>query len=192
MFMVSWQKKQFLLDFISKYTAAKCTNSNPSLNLIIHNENNKTILQNPNIIPFISNLSLHALVTRKTSKFNYRKKTCTLISLESSFYLGWHGWGGNNWNPRFVGHLNDWELDDVEDFFSRIQGETVKRDVKDRMVWMGSRKAPFTPFWSGGMQLPSPFIWNSLVPSKVYFFAWEVKVANQNLLLFEKKSGYNL
>lgn len=46
-------------------------------------------------------------------------------------------------NPCFITHLNDWELKDIEVFFSRLQGNFVKREVKDRVVWLGSMKGVF-------------------------------------------------
>ena len=83
---------------------------------------------------------------------------------------------GGHWNPHFIRHLNDWELDNVEDFFLRIQGKSVK----DRVLQMGSRKGVFcvTSFDSllePGHPTPSPVavIWNSLILSKVSFSAWK-------------------
>lgn len=35
--------------------------------------------------------------------------------------------------------LNDWELDEIEQLFSRLQGKVVNREDKDRAPWMDSR-----------------------------------------------------
>ena len=45
-----------------------------------------------------------------------------------------------NWNTRFVRNLNDWELGVMERFLSKLQGQSVKREKDDRIVWKGDTK----------------------------------------------------
>lgn len=45
----------------------------------------------------------------------------------------WDGPGeGGHWNPCFGRHLNDWKIDVIETFLSRLQ----ERPMKARVVWM--------------------------------------------------------
>lgn len=84
---------------------------------------------------------------------------------------------GGHWNPCFIKHLNDWELDNVEDFLSIHEGKSVKREVKDSVVWMDSRNEVFSikSFYSilrsrHAILSPMAIIWNSWLPSKACFF----------------------
>lgn len=49
--------------------------------------------------------------------------------------LGWE----EPLNLCFDRHLNDWEVDDVEAFFSKLQGSMIRREEKDKHVWMDSK-----------------------------------------------------
>ncbi|RVW67481.1 Clathrin interactor EPSIN 2 [Vitis vinifera] len=51
---------------------------------------------------------------------------------------------GGHLNPLFYRHLNDWELDEVGHFFSRLQGKTVIREGVDGVVCMDSRNGTFS------------------------------------------------
>ncbi|KAL6344432.1 hypothetical protein AAG906_039688 [Vitis piasezkii] len=51
---------------------------------------------------------------------------------------------GGHLNPLFYRHLNDWELDEVGHFFSRLQGKTVIREGEDGVVCMDSRNGTFS------------------------------------------------
>ncbi|RVW58949.1 Clathrin interactor EPSIN 2 [Vitis vinifera] len=51
---------------------------------------------------------------------------------------------GGHLNPLFYRHLNDWELDEVGHFFSRLQGKTVIREGEDGVACMDSRIGTFS------------------------------------------------
>lgn len=54
--------------------------------------------------------------------------------------MDWNpGKRGMDWNPCFSRNLNDWELDNVEACFSRLQGRFMTREEKDRVIRMVSR-----------------------------------------------------
>ena len=44
----------------------------------------------------------------------------------------WEGSGElGSWNPHFSTHFNDWELEEVEGLFRKLQPLVVRREVKD-------------------------------------------------------------
>ena len=49
--------------------------------------------------------------------------------------------------------LNDWEMERVEAFLSRLERKTMRRDEEDKMEWMDARKckfsikSPYTFWW---------------------------------------------
>ncbi|RVW16087.1 Isopentenyl-diphosphate Delta-isomerase I [Vitis vinifera] len=51
-----------------------------------------------------------------------------------------------DWNPCFSRNLNDWELDNVEACFSRLQGRFMKREEKDRQ--RSATKVTFPLVWT--------------------------------------------
>lgn len=89
--------------------------------------------------------------------------------------------GGGDWNFRFARNLNDWELDTMERFLLKLQGQLVNREEEEaRVVWKGDSKGRFSvgiPYSQLEPDYVIPFslgiIWNSKIPSKVSFFAWE-------------------
>ena len=92
----------------------------------------------------------------------------------------WEQFGeGENWNFHFVRNLNDWELDVIERFLSKLQGQTMKRKEENRVVWKEDCKGVFsirglysllgtnyaTLSFKDNMELMDSF--------KVSFFTWE-------------------
>lgn len=76
-------------------------------------------------------------------------------------------------------HLNDWELDNVEFFISRLLGKVVNRE-EDRVVWMDARINKFSMkslyvVLESRRSIPClvRVILNPWVPSKASFFVWE-------------------
>ena len=51
---------------------------------------------------------------------------------------------GGIWNFLFVRNLNDWELADMEWFLYLLQGQTLKREEEDRVLWKGDGKGFFS------------------------------------------------
>ena len=42
--------------------------------------------------------------------------------------------------PLFSRHLNDWELERIEEFLLRLQGKEVRRNEDNRLQWMGRKE----------------------------------------------------
>lgn len=93
----------------------------------------------------------------------------------------WDDTGGmGHWTLRFTRHFNNWELDIIETFLSRLTGNLVRRGDNDKVVWKDDKRGLFSikSFYEvldvGRVIIfPKNIIWNMLVPSKVNFFAWE-------------------
>ncbi len=49
----------------------------------------------------------------------------------------------HGWNITFERDFNDWELDQVVDFFSLLHSHTPRGDGMDKLVWRPSRKGVF-------------------------------------------------
>ena len=106
---------------------------------------------------------------------------------------------GGGWNPRFGRHFNDWVLDMVQDFIATVQNKKIIPIVEDKLVWKRSTNGIyFVKFCFDLLEgesyfsAPSKLFWNSSVPSKVGFFAWEVwwdKALTMNQL---KRRGLSL
>ena len=48
----------------------------------------------------------------------------------------WDQFGNlGHWNPIFTRLNNDWEMEDVETFFSRLHGHALRRGDEDVMFW---------------------------------------------------------
>ena len=87
----------------------------------------------------------------------------------------------------------------MERFLSTIQGKRLNADVKDRMVWKGTKNEIFTVKslynsldHSCAVPFPWSIIWSPDVPTKVGFFVWEAswgKVLTQDQL---KRRGWIL
>ena len=48
------------------------------------------------------------------------------------------------WVPHFSKSFNDWEVESVERFLMKLQGNRVYRDDDDKVVWTGSRSGSFS------------------------------------------------
>ena len=52
-----------------------------------------------------------------------------------------------HWTPHFTRHFNDWELDIVGTFLSRLRGNLVRRDDNDKVIWKDDKKGLFFFFF---------------------------------------------
>ena len=111
----------------------------------------------------------------------------------------WSHSGGGVWALRFSRRLNDWEVFDVECFLLRLQGRRVCSDVEDQVVWTKAKDRRFSvkslykalePKRLG--DFPSRVIWNSLVPPRVSFFAWEAMWKKALTLDRIQRRGFSL
>ena len=85
------------------------------------------------------------------------------------------------WNPRFVRCFNDWEMDMVQSFIDTISNKRILPSIKDRLMWKKTTGGLFSvkssfDLLEGDIQLSAParILWNSNIPTKMGFFAWEV------------------
>ena len=94
----------------------------------------------------------------------------------------WDVSNDGGWSPRFSRPFNDWEMREVVNFMKMIHPQKVVANREDKMVLKGGTlsvysvkllyevlnrtEAETTPF-------PALSVWNTLVPLKVGFFAWE-------------------
>ncbi|RVW34516.1 hypothetical protein CK203_115335 [Vitis vinifera] len=120
--------------------------------------------------------------------------------LEAWVEDAWSHSGGGVWAPRFSRRLNDWEVFDVECFLLRLQGRRVCSDVEDQVVWTKAKDGIFFLVKSLYKALepkrlgdfPSRVIWNSLVPPRVSFFAWEAMWKKALTLDRIQRRGFSL
>ena len=77
--------------------------------------------------------------------------------------------------------FNDWELDAIQEFISLISNNKIFPLEKDKLLWKGDDsscfmvKGYFKSLERGSpCNVPHKMLWNSLIPSKVGLFAWEV------------------
>lgn len=90
----------------------------------------------------------------------------------------WDDTGGmGHWTLRFTRHFNNWELDIIETFFSRLTGNLVRKGDNDKVVWKDDKRGLFSikSFYEvldvGRVIIfPKNIIWNLLVPPEVSFF----------------------
>ena len=95
--------------------------------------------------------------------------------------------------------FNDWELDAIQEFIGLTSNNKISSLEKDKLIWKGDESGCFTVKGyfnqlEGGSpyNVPYKMLWNSLIPSKVVFFAWEAwwdKVLTSTQL---KKRGFHL
>ena len=52
-----------------------------------------------------------------------------------------------HWTPHFTRHFNDWELDIVGTFLSRLRVNLVRRDDNDKVIWKDDKKGLFFFFF---------------------------------------------
>ena len=84
-----------------------------------------------------------------------------------------------HWNLCFSRNLNDQELNDIEQFFARLQGKIVNGE-EDKSMWMDLRNETFSvKSLYAALELESStsflagVVWNPQGSSKVSFFVWE-------------------
>ena len=84
------------------------------------------------------------------------------------------------WIPRFVRSFNDSKLDEILCLLNAIQGKKIIESQEDLMSFKETKDGSFSVKLlfkaldrSENVVFPHNFIWNSWVPTKVSFFAWE-------------------
>ena len=84
------------------------------------------------------------------------------------------------WFPTFLRSFNDWEMEVVERFLSSIHRKKIKPWIEDKLLLKGSSHRNFSirTMYSGldlspDIDFPFNSVWNSKIPSKISFFAWE-------------------
>ena len=97
-----------------------------------------------------------------------------------------------------LGTFNNWELDIVETFFSKLLEKVVRREENNKVIWKDSKKGVFSiySFYSalelgGPIPFPTNIIWNPWVLSRASFFSWEVSCGKFWLQINFKKEGRN-
>ena len=75
--------------------------------------------------------------------------------------------------------MTDWELDHIKASFLRLKGRAMKREEKDRVIWMNSRNEASSikslySIMELGYVIPFlvTMIWNSWVTPKAGVFVW--------------------
>ena len=88
--------------------------------------------------------------------------------------------GGGCWNPTFVRHFNNWEMDDVESLLCWIGWRRVIEGVEDKVRLIGSKNGLFSIkslYKALEQRTPSSFpwksIWKTCVQPIISLFAWE-------------------
>ena len=86
-----------------------------------------------------------------------------------------------DWNVFFGRDFNDWELDQVVDFFSLLHSHTPRGVEVDKLVWRPSQKGIFEArsFYhvlhvTPTICFPWKCIWGVKAPPRVAFFMWTV------------------
>ena len=84
------------------------------------------------------------------------------------------------WSLIFLRSLNDWELEEVERFLLTMQRQKFNPMSEDKLLLKGVGDGGFSVKrmymdldLSPDVVFPFHSIWNSVVPSKIGFFAWE-------------------
>ena len=74
---------------------------------------------------------------------------------------------GGSWNPRFFKQLNDWEFEEVDNFFKRFHDHSSPLDFEDILVWVDTKNDVFfvkSFYFSldsrGGDHFPYSMVWN--------------------------------
>ena len=107
--------------------------------------------------------------------------------------------GEGTWNPRFTRSLNDWEIDEVQNFINLISRKKINRLETDRLLSKGDKngifsiKANFKLLENGNLKsIPLKVLWNGCVPPKVCFFTWEAWWGKALTIEQLKKRGYQI
>ena len=94
--------------------------------------------------------------------------------------LWMHSNGRGAWFPIFSRSLNDWEVEAVECFLSRLQDKVVVVEGEDKLLWAATKsgsfsiKSLYSILEAGRVEaFPSNVMWNAWVLPKVSFFACE-------------------
>ena len=87
-------------------------------------------------------------------------------------------WEDGSWNPRFFRQLNDWELEEADNFFGRLHDHSLSLDSENILVWRDTKNDVFSvkSFYSslanrGAEPFPHGIVWNSWTSIRVSFFA---------------------
>ena len=94
----------------------------------------------------------------------------------------WEGMrSGGGWNFKFERHFNDWEMEEVQKLICIVNSKNLRPQSRGKLRWKETKDGIFTvkssfDLLEGGRQqlVPVKMIWNSIVPTKVGFFVWEV------------------
>ena len=81
------------------------------------------------------------------------------------------------WNPRFLRAFNNWKLEQICSLLSSLHGKRISAEEKDTLIWTASKGGTFTVkslMGFGEGQFPRKMVWNSCIPTKISFFAWEI------------------
>ena len=107
--------------------------------------------------------------------------------------------GEGAWIPSFVMPLNDWEMDEAHIFLCLLNSRRVKQEEKDKLFWKGDKECTYTVKANvtrlekvSGRTAPMNMLWNSCVPPKVCFYAWEVWWGKVFTTKHLKKWGFQL
>ena len=100
------------------------------------------------------------------------------------------------WSPTFLRSFNDCEMEEMEIFLSSIHRKKIKPWIKDKLLLKGSSNGKFSirTMYRGldlSPKIDFPFrsVWNSVVPSKISFFAWKASWKNMITLDQLKRRG---
>ncbi|RVW59935.1 hypothetical protein CK203_086935 [Vitis vinifera] len=53
-------------------------------------------------------------------------------------------WEDGSWNPRFFRQLNDWELEEADNFFGRLHDHSLSLDSENILVWRDTKNDVFS------------------------------------------------
>ena len=95
--------------------------------------------------------------------------------------------------------MNDWELEEVDNFFESLHDHSLSMDSEDSVEWVDTKSGIFSvkSFYSslaskGADPFPHDTAWNSWAPVGVHFFAWEATWGKILTLDQLKKRGWKL
>uniref|UniRef100_A0A2N9G078 Reverse transcriptase domain-containing protein n=1 Tax=Fagus sylvatica TaxID=28930 RepID=A0A2N9G078_FAGSY len=87
--------------------------------------------------------------------------------------------GNLHWEVKFVRNLQDWELDSLVSFLSRLYSVSINDSGLDRMCWQRDSKTEFSVHsYYCCLHVPNPVqfpwkgVWKSKAPPRVAFFLW--------------------
>ena len=84
------------------------------------------------------------------------------------------------WSPTFLRSLNGWEIEEVERFLSILHNLNFSPLGEDKLLLKGVKDNGFSVkiMYKGldhspAIEFPYHSVWNSIMPPKIGFFAWE-------------------